>query len=860
MTYNIKAVYNLGGLGLSRISSVKKIAHSIATLISIFLIFSLSTFSNVISDDIENPKNFIIQALYTTNIDGQYERVFRWGTDFYIIGVIRNLCEKTLDLNKVVFEIVDENNFTVYKKDISVISIQPYNYRTLKFRWNCSLELASWSEAGFRFTGKKFFAILKVDNISKKFGFYIDEFGIPRWLRNSIFVSPPYFLDFIPKNMLNEKGVREFYRTIAKRAKEIGFDCLHFARVYSSGYHESHQPSTINYWFPAGKSPYITYSYPRKDYLDISGGDSDKARDLIRSIIEAVHKEGMRVKIYSDPVGMYSPDKIYWNWLNPFYVSEFLKQGYIAVAHHHSSDPGWVRFVKDKGSLKVKRLDFLETKLGISDINYLAVETCTSGPSKLGMEKYGNSSIPGYNPIKPDFDYGFHPKEILPDLNTSPEFDPSFHYQEVKQVLWLFKNYGVDGLCLDDSGRLIMGVGKAKYADDLWHSLIHPTLPSDPDNLYGVCHDDVYCDPLMKLLNADEDKFTLNSYANMVKHIRWQIKYVNPDGFLMSGDYLVPSDVGWKSIVASEDISTSDQFDIWRPSFARWAYRTFQCGYRHLRTDLRRTMMPGLGSQSVIGLSIRPDLTLAIMIATAWANNVNVEISDPNNCRILSLDKSYWTNKEKLIYNYIRMKKEISYLFMEEAQQLLYHKKLKDPIVKIPGEYKFLGGEVCNSKFLDKQDVEEPYTILYTIPCGYGEKFRILHIMNSRVVSQISDNDLIPANYYFKIRIPNGEIVKSVKIVSPDFYKGKVDPDRDGKPDRSFYSDVTKKKGDIYKEGFYWDIEDNYVKIKVPYVISYSGVILEFSNISEKGVNKAKSGLSSKKKFCITKSEIESFK
>ena len=845
---------------MPKIKSLKKLLHSATALVSILLVLSSPIFSDVLSTHLESPRDFIIQSLYTTTADGSYERVFKWGTDFYIVGVIRNLHEKSINLSRIVFEIVDENNNSVYIQNIKTLSIQPYGYKTLKFKWNCPLELASWSEAGFRFVGKKFFAKLKVENTSKEIGFYIDEFGIPRWLRNSIFISPPYFLDFIPTNMLNEEGIKEFYRNIARRAKEIGFDCFHFARVYSSGYHESHQPSTINYWFPATSSPYATYSYPRKDFLDISNGKPDKARNLIKSIIETVQNEGLRVKIYSDPVGMYSPDKTYWNWLNPFYVSEFLKQGYIAVAHHHSSDPGWARFVKYRDGLKVKRLDFLETKLGISDINYLAVETCTSGPSKRGIKKYANSTIPGYDPIKPDFDYGFHPEEILPDLNVSPKFDPSFHYEEVKQVLWLFKNYGVDGLCLDDTGRLIMGIGKAKYADDLWHSLMHPTLPSDPKNLYGVCHDKVYCDPLMKLLNADEDKFTLNSYANMIKHIRWQIKYVNPDGFLMSGDYLVPSDVGWKSIVASEDISTSDQFDIWRSSFARWAYRTFQCGYRHLRTDLRRTMMPGLGSQSVIGLSIRPDLTLAIMVATGWANRVNVEPGDPDNCRILSLDKAYWTNTEKLLYNYIRMKKEIPHLFMEEAQQLLYHKKLKDPVVNLPGEYEFLGGEICRNKFLDKNDVEEPYTILYTIPCEYGEKYRILHIMNSRVVSQISDNDLIPANYYFKVRIPDGELVKSVKIVSPDFYRGKVDPDRDGRSDKSFYSDVTKKRGNIHKEGFYWDIEDNYVKIKVPYVISYSGVILEFSDISGNSSDKTESHLSSEKKFCITKTQIESFK
>jgi hypothetical protein len=815
---------SLIGRGLS-----KKIVALINVVFVTFLLFSLPVFSNIVNMENKHSQSFVIQALYTTNIDGTYERVFKFGTYFYIIGVIRNILDEpiTISKDKIIFKIVDEENQVVYEKCLNNdVLIQPYSYKTLKFRWNCPYELASWSEAGFRFVGKKFFARLIVENISREIGFYIDEFGIPRWLRNSIFFSPPSVSDNLPENL-----VKEFYRTIAKRAKELGIDCLHLARIHSFGYHEGNQPSTINYWFPASDSPYATYSTPKKTYLNIVNGDESSAQKLIKEIIDIIHKEGIRAKVYTDPVGMYAPDKKYWNWLNPFYISEFLKQGYIAVAHQHSSDPGWVRFEKGKEGLKIKRLDFFETKLGISDINYLAVETCHTGPSKLGMKEYGNSSIPGYDPVNPDFDYGFYPEDILPDLNVSIKFDPSFHYEEVKQILWLSKNYRVDGISVDDTGRLIMGMGKAEYADDLWHNLICPALPSDPNNLYGVCYDEVYCSPLRELVNADKDSFTLNSYANMVKHMRWQVKYIDPNNFLISSDYLVPSDVGWKSIVASEDVSSTDHFDIWRSSFARWAYRTFQDGYRHLRTDLRRTLMPGLGSQSIIGLSNRPDLTLAIMIATSWSNNVNVEIGDPGNCRILSRDKAYWTNTEKIVYNYLRMKKEISYLFMEEAQQMLYHKKLNDPIVKLPGEYEFLGGKIKggNLNKYSQEEVEEPYVILYTIPCEYGEKFRILHIMNSRVISHISNNDLIPADYYFKIRIPKGEGIKSINLVSPDFYDGNLDPDRDGIADSSYSVNVTERRGDIQKEENYWDIEGDYIKIKVPHVIAYSAVMIEFT-------------------------------
>ena len=154
---------------MPKIKSLKKLLHSATALVSILLVLSSPIFSDVLSTHLESPRDFIIQSLYTTTADGSYERVFKWGTDFYIVGVIRNLHEKSINLSRIVFEIVDENNNSVYIQNIKTLSIQPYGYKTLKFKWNCPLELASWSEAGFRFVGKKFFAKLKVENVSKSF-------------------------------------------------------------------------------------------------------------------------------------------------------------------------------------------------------------------------------------------------------------------------------------------------------------------------------------------------------------------------------------------------------------------------------------------------------------------------------------------------------------------------------------------------------------------------------------------------------------------------------------------------------------------------------------------------------------------
>ena len=762
---------------------------------------------------------------YTVKLNAsQYQRVFQYGDDFHLIVVVRNNTSQdmSLDVDNIDVEIADEEGkergSAAYDGVIGSVTIPPESFLTLMYRIHCSKEDVTWTSSGFTFAGKKLTATVTLGEQSKEYSFFIDEFGIPEWLRNVIFVEPPLSSDDIYQNIdpdkLTRRRLKNYYTDIAQRCNEIGFNCLAFGDYYKYGYLESHDPVLgIDHWFPASSSPLTYYNTPADYLVDITGSEQ-RARGLIEELVDILHDHGLKTRAYTDPNGLYSPDPAFWNPANPAYDG--------TVAHHDSEQLGWARFRNGE----VQRLNYLESIVELpfggsfpSPIRSLAVEICPSGPSKMGPA---------------NFDAGFDPAVIVEDLDSDPKNDPSFHYQEVKQTLWLTQEYGFDGICPDDTGRLIMAAGPASYKDDPWTRLLHPESPSS--SLYGVCECE-FCTQLQEAAMADDDLFALDSYANMIKHMRWQTKDNNPEGFLMSGDYLVPSDVGWTSIVASEDVSVSDQFNIWMPSFARWAYRTFNLGYRVLRTDLRRSLMlqpvPSFG---------RRDLLIGVLIATAWANKVHVDVNDPRDVKLFSRDEEEWDDADKLVYNYVRMRASLDHQYNtgqiavplfaeEEAQELLYHKKLADPVVNIQGEYDFVNAVPHGFPPCIISE-EEPYTILYSLPGEHGERGRILHVMNNKVVSDCP-NSSIECDYTFNIRIPEGEEIERILLVSADLYNGKIDPDRDGRSttqeEKDYISGITSRVGDTSEGGALWRRVGDHIRIKVPHVIAYSAVLIEFS-------------------------------
>lgn len=748
------------------------------------------------------------------------------------------------------------------------------------FTWQCDKECATWKGSGFTFVGKKFEANATFGSQSKTYEFYIDEFGIPEWLRNVRFVESTDL------NKDSEEDLEDYHEGFSKRANNLGFNATMIDLYNKYGYHESHQLSTINYWFPASTSPHTYYSTPRQSLVDIyinqhytEEQSKEMARDMIEKLVEKMHNHGLKVVGYIDPNRLYSPDTLKWDSSNPFWLEEKYLHGGATVAHHKDTEYGWCRR-HDYLSLSpprndtIERLDYVETSIdqlgfGIfSDIDDLALEVCPSGPSKMGSA-WEDSGFE-YSKIKEDIDNYY---EKNGNYNNLSGEDPSWHYEQVKQMHFLAKKYGFDIINVDDTGRLIMKAGPAPYyKNDVWASLLGPACPTDLIT-YKTCDDDKYCQHRREDVGATKDGFALDSYANMLKHMRWQLKPPSEDdehcGALMSGDYFVPSDVTWnnekgqktywKSITAVEDASVTDQFSVWESEFARWAYKNFNIGYRVLRTDLRRTF-------TFIPL-LRPEFTgytdkhrralqMSLMLATAWANRVHCDLNDARDVKD-KFDQSLFSNLDedfedwqkelnsdvKTIVNYLLMGKKLDEaysnivpipLFKErEAQELLYNQRFEDYYdmknINKEGEYYYVDGKICDPSGSDF--ASEPYTVLYSLPCEYGEKGRILHIMNSRVISDVPYNE-VAADYMFKIKIPEGEAVDKVYLVSADLYDGHIDPDRDKKEaeqeieQQNFYSDITEDKGKLW-----WSVYENsqrYIKIKVPHVIAYTAALIEF--------------------------------
>lgn len=826
--------------------------------------------------------NINLINIYTTKTNGDYERVFKYEDDFKIIAVLRNngtgIGHIGLgDLNIEIKDLYAGDEITMLSNS-EEYDIPAGKSLAINFTWSCSKEDATWVGSGFTFIGKKLEANATFGSQSKSYEFYIDAFGIPEWLRNVRFVESTNLT--IP----HVDDLKNYHEGFSKRANNLGFNAAMIDLYNKYGYHESHQPSTINYWFPASTSPYTYYSTPRQCLVDLylnqgytEEQSKEEARGLIKELVDVMHNHGVKVIGYIDPNGLYSPNSDWWKDGNEYWEEEEDEHGGATVAHHKDTEYGWCRrhdYLINSDT--IERLDYVETFLDLagqqdSDVDKLALEVCPTGNSTEGWA-WEDSGFE-YSDIEADIDNFYNEHG---DYNNLSGEDPSWHYEQVKQMHFLAENYGFDIINVDDTGRGITKPGPAPYyKEDVWAFLLRPGCPTDPETPYKTCDDNRYCQPRREAAVATKDGFALDSYANMLRHMRWQLKPSGEDNehgsALMSGDYFVPSDVTWdneegqktywKSITAVEDASVSDQFDVWESEFARWAYTNFNLGYRVLRTDLRRTFtfIHGLRPEFPRH-DDRPALQKSLMLATAWANRVHCDLNDERDVKevfsqslfsdLNNEDFEDWrddlNDDVTIIVNYLLMRKKLDEVYPDnvplplfkerEAQELLYHQRfvnyydMKD--INQEGEFYYLYGEICNPSGSDY--ASEPYTVLYSSPCEYGEKGRILHVMNSRVISDAANNE-VAADYMFKIKIPEGEDISNIYLVSPDLYNGYIDPDRDGNPteyeQQNFISNIIDKKGEL------WSIvlENNhrYLKIKVPHVIAYTIVLIEFNELEE---------------------------
>jgi len=216
----------------------------------------------------------VVITTYTTDLNNTYERVFKYDQNFYIKVVLRNTgtSQITVEPNKDIkfdfYSADDRSPITIQNPPycyVTSVKIEPGETKASNFECKITKNEATWNGSGFTFTGKKFEVEVYLNDLpepKKRYTFYIDEFGIPGWLRNVRFVEPPVSFDEIPNDQKNSAdALLGYYEKVAQRAKDIGFNACGFGTYYKFGYHESHEPF-LNYWFPASNSTNTYYSTP----------------------------------------------------------------------------------------------------------------------------------------------------------------------------------------------------------------------------------------------------------------------------------------------------------------------------------------------------------------------------------------------------------------------------------------------------------------------------------------------------------------------------------------------------------------------------------------------------------------------
>jgi hypothetical protein len=742
-------------------------------------------------------------VLYTENAGGERERVFTQQDTVSINLVYTNTGGQSAQ-RQLTVEIVDDQDQVVATLAANRgINLPDGESRNLRFNWNTG-DLASFRQSGYNFVGRRF-EVRVDDGVSRRStGFYVDEFGVPRWLRDVTWVELPW------EELYEEPGsiesLRDRVQTMLTRTADMGFDA-HNTYFYNKGERETNQTSTIQYFFPTGPDGDYHYTTPPRQITNRLGGDMDAGRDFVKWMVDYSRDLGMKSTAYIDPVGIYAP------------TAEGQALDPHAVAHEQAFNENWTMRQAD-GS--VRRCSFFETMqnlpvlgpiqdaFGLSQCHELIAQTTPAGPSKFG---------PG------DDDAGFHPDVVDVDLDSDWSTDPSFHYHIVRQVRWIMENYGFDVLAPDDTGRIIQGLGPAEYADWLHPNLIAPRLPEH--SFFGLDHSA----PMMEHVQrhgVDHNRAMLDSWSNLFKHLRWQVKAGHPERIVYSSDYLVPSDVGWNTIYGAADMTNSDQNHLGKPSFARWAWRNWQASYKPARNDMRLASVPGV-TIPVPPTVWRPDMLAGMMIATSWANGINIQYPLPEGA--FFTPESEWKNEWRYKVNYPRMRQRLRELgipvYSEQVgRELLYHTRLNDaPEYQSSDQIEYLGGW---------NRPAEPYTILYRLPASHGESARILHVLNwDRLVSDVILREEIPRTFRYRLKVPDGHRIKRVLMVSPDIFGGtllgnntKVDPDRDGNSTASeqqnYFTDIT--ASDL------WSHDGDFIKVKVPKVYASTTVYVEFES------------------------------
>jgi len=590
-------------------------------------------------------------------------------------------------------------------------------------------------------------------NESRAYTFFVDEFGVPTWTRNMSMLNIAY-----PLMLSNEKGDYSDYQTALSDAASYGFNTAYIAvEYYQYNWLGSHQQTTINYWIPSGTSPDTHYSSPPKVLVERSGG-LEQARNQIRNTVGMAQDRGLRVVGYMEPMFIYSPSSLgaecdgpldtCWDRIIPYSCCRHETH----VAHQNASSPSYVRF--EDGA--PRRVSFEEGRFGT---------TFSSSVGDIGVE---TSFCPAESSTR------------VEDANSIFTNDPDYPYHLAHEIRWLSENYNFDGLVLDDIGRahLKFEVVPSDLTDA--SSIIRAVRPSQT----------YYCNNPNVCCGGDVQE-ALDSISTTLLDSRRQLRANSGEKALIISEYEPPADSGWNSLYGSSDVYSSDQNFIPKASFARYAYTNWNASFKPMKTDMRRSLLSGtlpVTNTPVMFYpytqSQRPAWMRGVLTAIAWSNRVNMEVHYQNDL----MNRADGSDQDtRFLFQHCHAMRnaastsELPIFSTQVSQDLLYHSAL--PEFTSTGELLFCGtsdGGACSP-----QSPDEPYTVLYRLPGPQGEQARILHVINTRVLcpeertkpygtclDPILFNNDVPADYYFKVRIPEGYNISRVVLVSPDTKTG----------------------------------------------------------------------------------------
>ncbi|HEC77405.1 MAG TPA: PKD domain-containing protein, partial [Thermoplasmatales archaeon] len=689
--------------------------------------------------------------LYTTDTNGSLKRVFTPDETIKFHIIFRNPTAKYIS-GDVYLKIINTSTnlpVKIFNNGESIkISLKPNSIKHIYATWVAGNK-AKWTSTGFHFEGLKFnFTIESATGIySDEYGFYVDRYGLPEWVRNINWADVPSQFSNIISTSNTVDEIKLKFNQLLDEVSNYGLNTIFIsAEYYNYGAGEGiPQPQNLflGHWFPANCDGTGHYSTPPDKLIETAGG-IENARDVIRELVDLAHNHDpkIRVMVYTDVMGIYDP------------TSQWMNVDPDAKAHPHSTEEKWAAMDNILGIKIPKRLNWIELSP-----YFFAVRPCYVGPSKTG---------PAYN------DNGFNPEYVSNDYDIdSPTWDsdPSYHYHIVKQYNYLVNRYDFDIIFTDDTGRLVqIGLQQALQG------MKSPVQPSSSGN--GIDYSDTAnaVKDALGIAESQKDDFEKDSLSNLLKHLRDQIKSVNNSKAFMTGNYYIPSEVQWYSVASTNDLDNSDQHNIVGPFydskyFAKWAFENHEMNYKPLRTDYIRTLM-FFGWMKFFSIPFTPDWFMpdelrTIITGVSWANNVKIS-GDFNWIKNYhTLGKSYKMRQtiESSTGILCKVFKD------EESHQLLHHSHM-------PYEY---------TKFHDSDEISvtinddwkkhhftlynDPYFVLWSIPNEIGEEGRILYAINQRVlnVSSVSQKDIFPASYTFKMRIPVQEKIDKIWVISPDF-------------------------------------------------------------------------------------------